>query len=211
MLNYELFDDEELQRLAVSGDELAEEQLTIRYMKVVEICSRPYFLIGGERKDLIQEGNVGLVSAIREYKPGVAASFRTFAKTCIKNSIISAIRKAASESNLAFSNCVSLDSLSELTTEESYISLLASGLSLKSPEEQVIASESEINSIELYSSFKDALSELEATVLDLYLKELSYQEIGEITGKSPKAVDNAIQRIRRKLAQILNSGDFSKS
>lgn len=200
--------DNELQQLSASGDKDAEEELTKRYLRVVRICSRPYFLVGGDSEDLIQEGMIGLLSAIRQYDSSREVSFKTFAEKCIRNRIISAVKSAASLKNQPLNDFVPIESLQ---SDESHISLLASGLNRKTPEEQVLASESEESSKTFYSSFKDTLSKFEATVLDEYLNGLSYQEISDITNKTSKAVDNAIQRIRRKLAQYLNSGDFSKS
>lgn len=208
MFNYRELDDNELQRLAVSGDRDAEEQLVVRYMRVVRICSRPYFLAGGDNEDLIQEGMFGLLSAIKQYDPSREASFKSFAETCIRNRIISVVKSAASIKNLPLNDFIPIESLE---SDESQISLLASGLNRKTPEEQVLASESEENSKYFYSSFVKQLSKLEASVLDKYLKGLSYREIAHETAKTEKAVDNAIQRIRRKLAHYLNSGDISIS
>lgn len=208
MFNYRELEDNELQRLAVSGDRDAEEQLVVRYMRVVRICSRPYFLAGGDNEDLIQEGMFGLLSAIKQYDPSREASFKSFAETCIRNRIISVVKSAASIKNLPLNDFIPIESLE---SDESQISLLASGLNRKTPEEQVLASESEENSKYFYSSFVKQLSKLEASVLDKYLKGLSYREIAHETAKTEKAVDNAIQRIRRKLAHYLNSGDISIS
>ncbi|MDO4815345.1 MAG: sigma-70 family RNA polymerase sigma factor [Bacillota bacterium] len=208
MLNYRELEDNELQHLATSGDRDAEEQLVVRYMRVVRICSRPYFLAGGDNEDLIQEGLFGLLSAIKQYDPNREASFKSFAETCIRNRIISAVKSAASIKNLPLNDFVPIESLE---SDESQISLLASGLNRKTPEEQVLASESEEDSKYFYFSFVKQLSKLEALVLDQYLKGLSYREIAHVTGKTEKAVDNAIQRIRRKLACYLNSGDISIS
>ena len=86
--------DEALWSLAASGDRIAEEALVMRYNRLVRVCARPYFLAGGDSEDLIQEGMVGLLNAIREYDPGKGSSFRTYAETCIRNRILSAIRAA---------------------------------------------------------------------------------------------------------------------
>lgn len=208
MFNYRELEDNELQRLAVSGDRDAEEQLVVRYMRVVRICSRPYFLAGGDNEDLIQEGMFGLLSAIKQYDPSREAAFKSFAEKCIRNRIISVVKSAASIKNLPLNDFIPIESLE---SDESQISLLASGLNRKTPEEQVLASESEENSKYFYTSFVKQLSKLEASVLDKYLKGLSYREIAHETAKTEKAVDNAIQRIRRKLAHYLNSGDISIS
>ncbi|MCF0137478.1 MAG: sigma-70 family RNA polymerase sigma factor [Oscillospiraceae bacterium] len=208
MLNYCELDDSELRRLAFHGDKNAEEQLVLRYMRTVRACARPYFLAGGDGEDLIQEGMFGLLSAIRRYDEDREASFKSYAETCIKNRIISAVKSAASVKHLPLNDFVPIESLQ---SDESQISLLASGLNRKTPEEQVLASESEETSKSFYSSFVKQLSKLEKTVLNKYLCGLSYREIARETGKSEKAIDNAIQRIRRKLALRINSGDFSIS
>jgi len=208
MLDYKVLEDSELQSLAVSGDREAEEQLVLRYMRIVRICSRPYFLAGGDAEDLIQEGMFGLISAIRQYDFSREASFKNFAETCIKNRIISVVKAAAGTKNLPLNESLPIDFFQ---SDESQDSILAFGLIRNSPEDQVIASESEEISKTLYSNIVKQLSKLEASVLSKFLDGLSYREIAAETGKTEKAVDNAIQRIRRKLARYLNSGEISIS
>lgn len=206
MFNYSTIDDNDLQRLAANGDSFAEEALVERYMRLVRICARPLFLAGGDSEDLIQEGMFGLLSAIRQYDPDQKASFKTFAEHCIKNRLLTAVKSASSTKHIPLNARVSLDAL---LSDESQTTSLAYAVSFqKSPEEQVLARE---NKMELQQSFKRCLSPMERNVLRLYLDGLSYQEIAEQTGKPIKAVDNAIQRIRRKLAQNLDSGVISKS
>lgn len=101
--------DEALCTLAASGDRIAEEALVMRYHRLVRICARPYFLAGGDSEDLIQEGMVGLLAAIREYDSGKAASFRTFAEVCIKNRLISVIKAAARDKHIPLNNYVSFE------------------------------------------------------------------------------------------------------
>ena len=206
MINYSELDDNRLQELAAVGDRQAEERLVVKYMRLVSRCSRPFFLVGGAPEDLIQEGMLGLLSAIRQYDPKQNAAFKTYAELCIKNRILSAVKTDSRLKHNPLNDGVPLDSL---LSEESQIPLLAyTELFRRTPEEQVLARE---NKMELQQSFKRCLSPMERNVLRLYLDGLSYQEIAEQTGKPIKAVDNAIQRIRRKLAQNLDSGVISKS
>ena len=193
--------DEQLQTLAVQGDTGAEDLLARRYIRLVRICARPYFLSGGDSEDLIQEGMLGLLYAIREYHPGKGASFHTFAETCIHNRIQSAIRSAARKKHAPLNDGVSLD---QFLSDDSQS--LGDAFIQRSPEEQVLARETET---ELLSASEKRLSPLEARVLSLYLGGLSYQEMAAETGRDPKAIDNAVQRIRKKLAN-LPSGDYSK-
>ena len=206
MINYSELDDNRLQELAAVGDRQAEERLVVKYMRLVRRCSRPFFLVGGAPEDLIQEGMLGLISAIRQYDPKQNAAFKTYAELCIKNRLLSAVKTDSRLKHNPLNDGLPLDLL---LSEESQIPLLAyTELFRRTPEEQVLARE---NKMELQQSFKRCLSPMERNVLRLYLDGLSYQEIAEQTGKPIKAVDNAIQRIRRKLAQNLDSGVISKS
>ena len=206
MINYSELDDNRLQELAAVGDRQAEERLVVKYMRLVRRCSRPFFLVGGAPEDLIQESMLGLLSAIRQYDPKQNATFKTYAELCIKNRLLSAVKTDSRLKHNPLNDGLPLDLL---LSEESQIPLLAyTELFRRTPEEQVLARE---NKMELQQSFKRCLSPMERNVLRLYLDGLSYQEIAEQTGKPIKAVDNAIQRIRRKLAQNLDSGVISKS
>ena len=101
--------DEVLCGRAAAGDRVAEERLVIRYNRLVRVCARPYFLAGGDSEDLIQEGMVGLLAAIREYDPSKAASFRTYAEVCIKNRLLSVIKAAARDKHTPLNNSVSFE------------------------------------------------------------------------------------------------------
>ncbi len=204
MLNYSQLEDNRLLVLSSGGDREAEEQLVIRYMRLVRICSRPLFLAGGTPEDLIQEGMLGLLSAIRRYDPDLNASFKTYAELCIRNRLFSAVKSATSKKHEPINDGQSLE---EILSDESKLPLLAyTEFFRRTPEEQVLARE---NKDELQKYFRKNLSQMESKVLDLYLQGLSYEEIAEQSGKTVKSVDNAIQRIRRKLAQNLNSGVIS--
>ena len=203
MIDFSSLPDTELQRLAVHGEREAEDALARRYMRLVRACSRPLFLAGGDSEDLIQEGTFGLVSAIRQYDPAHGVSFYTFAERCIRMRLLSAVRSASRLKHFPLNDGVSFEQLSE----DSATSLSAlPELFRYSPEELILARESKE---ELYSVLYACLSKLEISVLDLYLDGLSYCDIASRLGKDVKAVDNAVQRIRRKLARNLNLGDIS--
>ena len=192
--------------LAASGDRIAEEALVMRYNRLVRVCARPYFLAGGDSEDLIQEGMVGLLNAIREYVPGKGSSFRTYAETCIRNRILSAIRAAARDKHTPLNHYVSYETPLLDGNTDSY-PLSASRQPQQNPEDMLISREERR---ERLGTLKGQLSGFEAQILDLYLRGLSYVEIASEVDRSPKAVDNAVQRIRRKVAQHLSSGDFSQ-
>ena len=199
--------DEALCTLAASGDRIAEEALVMRYHRLVRICARPYFLAGGDSEDLIQEGMVGLLAAIREYDSGKAASFRTFAEVCIKNRLISVIKAAARDKHIPPNNYVSFETPLFSGNGDHYAYGAADQLQ-EDPEAILLGREA---FQERMRALEGQLSGFEASILRLYLNGLSYSEIAAEVNKSPKSVDNAVQRIRRKLAQHHSFGDFSES
>ena len=205
MENYSKASDIDLQALAAAGDRDAEETLATRYMYLVRACARPMFLAGGDSEDLIQEGTFGLVSAIRQFSPECDASFKTFAEHCIRMRLYSAIKSASRLKHFPLNDGVSFEQLSE--DPRAPLSAV-SEIFRRSPEDLVLARESKE---ELYTTFSQCLSKFEKRVLDLYLDGLSYREIGERLNKEAKAVDNAVQRIRRKLARNTSLGDISES
>ncbi len=198
--------DEVLCAKAACGDRFAEEALVMRYNRLVRICARPFFLAGGDSEDLIQEGMLGLLSAIRSFQAEKAASFRTFAEICIKSRLISAVRSAASGKHSPLNGYISFETPS-FDGSPDYISDVAC-LPQKNPEDVLISRE-ELQ--EQLNTAKDQLSGFEANVLSFFLEGLSYHEIAAQINRSPKSVDNAVQRIRRKLAQHFTSGDISES
>ena len=209
MIEYAELEDSALQKLAADGDSYAEEELVSRYMRLVRICARPLFLAGGESEDLIQEGMFGLLSAVRQYNNEHNASFKTFAEWCIRNRLRSAVKSASSLKHDPLNNRVPLESI--LSDESQTQAVACAELFQKSPEEQVLARENKKYTEQLYLSLVSMLSKYEKAVLTYYREGLSYKEIAKLTGKGDKAVDNAIQRIRRKTAQMLKSGDISNS
>ena len=196
--------DEDLCRLAGEGDRSAEELLVTRYTRLVRKIARPYFLIGGDSEDLTQEGMVGLIHAVREYDGTKEASFRTFAEICIRNRLYSVLRAAARDKHAPLNQSVPLDT--PFFDSNSYTSG-TNNLAQRNPEEFLIDRE---HTAALLSGVRKQLSEFEAKILGYYLDGLSCREIAETVGKPPKSVDNAVQRIRRKVAQQLLSGELSK-
>ena len=197
--------DELLCRMAREGDRQAEEALVSRYTRLVRTCARPYFLAGGDSEDLTQEGMVGLIKAVREYDADKEASFRTFAELCIRTRLYSALRMAGRDKHKALNQSVSLDTPD--FDSNSYTSG-TNNLAQRNPEDFIIDRE---HTAALLSGVRKQLSEFEAKILGYYLDGLSCREIAETVSRSPKSVDNAVQRIRRKVAQQLFSGEFSGS
>ena len=197
--------DNELQRLAANGDRAAEEALAGRYMQLVRVCARPLFLAGGDSEDLSQEGMFGLLSAIREYNPAQGVSFRSFAEHCIRMRLFSAVKSASRLKHLPLNDSMPLEQLSD--DPSSQLSA-APEIFRRSPEDLVLARESKE---ELKELCERRLSRLEKQVLELYLEGLSYRDIARRLQREDKSVDNAVQRIRRKLAQTLHPGDISES
>ena len=197
--------DNELQRLAANGDRAAEEALAGRYMQLVRVCARPLFLAGGDSEDLSQEGMFGLLSAIREYDPAQGVSFRSFAEHCIRMRLFSAVKSASRLKHLPLNDSMPLEQLSD--DPSSQLSA-APEIFRRSPEDLVLARESKE---ELKELCERRLSRLEKQVWYLYLEGLSYRDIARRLQREDKSVDNAVQRIRRKLAQTLHPGDISES
>ena len=197
--------DEDLCALAASGNREAEEVLVTRYNRLVRTCARPFFLVGGDSEDLTQEGMVGLIKAVREYDADKEASFRTFAEICIRSRLYSVLRAAARDKHSPLNQSVPLDT--PFLDSNSYTSG-TSHLAQRNPEEFLIDRE---HTAALLAGVRKQLSEFEAKILGYYLDGLSCREIAETVGKPPKSVDNAVQRIRRKVARQLQSGDLSGS
>lgn len=205
MENYSNLSDQELIQLVRAGNKTVEDQLAFRYSRLVKICSRPFFLVGGDGEDLIQEGMLGLLSAIREYDVSMNTSFKTYAEICVKRRIYSAIKMASRKKHEPLNEMISLD---DILSDEGMAKAGATGSTFRRiPEEQVLAQESADEIIQTYSR---CLSRFEIEIMELYLNGLSYSEISRSCGRSEKSVDNAVQRIRRKLARNLYLGEFSE-
>ena len=206
MTDYTQFSDQELIEKMRANDALAEDQLLSRYSRMVRVCARPLFLAGGDSEDLIQEGMMGLLSAIREYDLTSEIPFKAYAELCIRNRLYSAIKSAARLKHLPLNSGIPLDEILSVESQPQSASYPESGR--RTTEDQVLAKESEQ---ELRSAFSRCLSKFEHRVLELYLSGMSYADMAQETGKSEKSIDNAVQRIRRKLARLPNLSEFSES
>ncbi|XBX75046.1 RNA polymerase sporulation sigma factor SigH [Proteinivorax tanatarense] len=198
--NPEEMSDEELAVLACQGDEIATEVLINKYKNFVRSKARSYFLIGADREDIIQEGMIGLYKAIRDFKGDKLTSFKSFAELCVTRQIITAIKTATRQKHIPLNSYVSLNK--PIFDEESDRTLLdiISGIKITDPEELMISQE-EYSDIE--KKMAEILSGLERKVLMLYLEGKSYQEIAEELKRHVKSIDNALQRVKRKLERYL--------
>lgn len=202
-LSYNLAVDEEIIRDAKSGDELALEFLINKYKSFVRAKARTYFLIGADREDIIQEGMIGLYKAIRDFRGDKLSSFRAFAELCITRQIITAIKTATRQKHIPLNSYISLNK--PIFDEESDRTLLdiISEECTSDPEEMMINRE-ELAGIE--SKMGEILSSLEWKVLSKFLQGRSYQEIAVELDRHVKSIDNALQRVKRKLEKYLEEG-----
>ena len=194
--------DEALCQSVAQGDSQAETELVRRYSRLVRACARPLFLAGGDSEDLIQEGMLGLLTAIRSFDPGRDAAFRTFAEVCVRSRMLTAIRAAQGGKHAPLNHSVSYEPPLFDGTNAYLFS------SAESPEDVVIGREELRERLE---ALKGRLSKFEAQILPPYLSGLSCGEIAQRVGRTQKSVDNAIQRIRRKTALQISSGVSSES
>ena len=184
--------DEELIMRFRAGETSIEDYLMEKYKGLVRQKARAMFLIGGDTDDLIQEGMIGLFKAVRDFQPGREAAFATFAGVCIDRQLYSAIQSSNRQKHIPLNSYVSLNQ------EEEGSPIWE--LSVENPESIVIDQE---NARDLQQKFMGFLSPMERKVLDLYLRGEGYVEIARILNKSPKSIDNALQRIRSKIREAL--------
>jgi len=198
MLDEEIIDD------ARQGNNAALEYLINKYKSFVRAKARTYFLIGADREDIIQEGMIGLYKAIRDFRGDKLSSFRAFAELCITRQIITAIKTATRQKHIPLNSYVSLNK--PIFDEESDRTLMdiISEESISDPEELIINME-EFKGIE--DKMGEILSGLEWEVLSLYLEGKSYQEIADELDRHVKSIDNALQRVKRKLEKSLEEGE----
>ena len=195
--------DEEIIQSAKDGDINSLEYLINKYKSFVRAKARTYFLIGADREDIIQEGMIGLYKAIRDFRGDKLSSFRAFAELCITRQIITAIKTATRQKHIPLNSYVSLNK--PIFDEESDRTLLdvISEENISDPEEMMINRE-EFSGIEV--KMGEILSGLEWEVLSLYLQGKSYQEVAEELDRHVKSIDNALQRVKRKLEKYLEEG-----
>lgn len=198
--DYAHLEDEQLVELVHKGNGDALDYLIHKYRNFVRAKARAYFLIGADKEDIVQEGMIGLYKAIRDYKEDKLTSFKAFAELCITRQIITAIKTATRQKHIPLNSYISLDK--PIYDEESDRTLMdvISGAKVMDPEELIINQE-EFDHIEV--KMTELLSDLERKVLTLYLDGQSYQEISEELNRHVKSIDNALQRVKRKLERYL--------
>lgn len=202
---YDFKADEDIVEFVRIGDSEALEYLIHKYRNFVRAKARSYFLIGAEREDIVQEGMIGLYKAIRDFKGDKLASFKAFAELCITRQIITAIKTATRQKHIPLNSYVSLDK--PIYDEDSDRTLLdvICGSRVCDPEEMIINQE-EFYGLE--DKMSEILSDLERKVLMLYLDGRSYQEIAVDLDRHVKSIDNALQRVKRKLERYLEVRDL---
>ena len=201
---FDYLSDEDIVQAVHDNDSEALEYLINKYRNFVRAKARSYFLIGADREDIIQEGMIGLYKAIRDFRGDKLASFKAFAELCITRQIITAIKTATRQKHIPLNSYVSLDK--PIYDEESDRTLMdvICGSQVSDPEELVINQEEFIG---LEDKMSEILSDLERKVLMLYLDGRSYQEIAVDLNRHVKSIDNALQRVKRKLEKYLEVRD----
>ncbi len=192
--------DEEVVTLAQEADGTALEYLLNKYKNFVRSKARSYFLIGADHEDIVQEGMIGLYKAIRDFKPDKLSSFRAFAELCITRQIITAIKTATRQKHIPLNSYVSLNKpLYDEESDRTLLDVIIEGRATN-PEELLISQE---DLMSIRDKIDEVLSGLEQEVLAAYLDGESYQEIAENLGRHVKSIDNALQRVKRKLEKFL--------
>lgn len=181
--------DKQLLELINKGDSVALSVLLVRYKTMVNAIARPYFLIGGEYEDLVQEGMIGLYKAVISYNDFENTAFSSYAYSCIKSKILDVIKTANRDRHKALNNCIPISLYNESTS-----STLAN-----SAEE--VAIQNDINS-NILSKIQQVLNKQEQTLFFAYLEGKSYQELAAEFNKSYKAIDNALQKIKKKIKKV---------
>ena len=185
---------------AKAGDEKSLNHILKKYRNFVRSKAKPFFIVGADKEDILQEGMIGLFKAIRDYDEEKTVSFRAFAELCVTRQIITAVKTATRQKHIPLNSYISLNKpMSEEDPDKTLMDMMKN--SHISDPEQLIISKEEMKLIE--EKTKEMLSEFETRVLSLYLKGYSYNEISEKLYKHPKSVDNALQRIKRKFEKYL--------
>ena len=198
---YEEMTDEQIVQLAQAGEEPALVYLLNKYKNFVRSKARSYFLIGADHEDIVQEGMIGLFKAIRDYREDRLSSFRAFAELCITRQIITAIKTATRQKHIPLNSYVSLNKpIYDEESDRTLLDVITEGY-LANPEDVLINRE-DMSLIEV--RIAQSLSPLERQVLAKYLQGQSYQEISRDMKRQIKSIDNALQRVKRKLAKIMD-------
>ena len=192
--------DEQLIEQVHLGNSEALDYLITKYRLYVKAKARSYFLVGADKEDIIQEGMIGLYKAIRDFKGDKLSSFRAFAELCITRQIITAIKTATRQKHIPLNSSISLDKpIYDEESERTLMDVIISPMS-DNPEHLMIHQEEHML---LESKMNEVLSELEQKVLTRYLEGRSYYEISEELNRHVKSIDNALQRVKRKLERHL--------
>ncbi|WP_407668440.1 RNA polymerase sporulation sigma factor SigH [Ornithinibacillus halophilus] len=205
-LDIKTLDDDEIIELVHQGNGEALDFLIDKYKNFVRAKARTYFLIGADKEDIIQEGMIGLYKAIRDYNGDKLSSFKAFAELCITRQIITAIKTATRQKHIPLNSYVSLDK--PIYDEESDRTLLdvIAGSKAIDPQELLVNQE---NFGDMEVKLSELLSEFERKVLHLYLDGRTYQEMSEELKRHVKSIDNALQRVKRKLEQLIETNEIS--
>jgi RNA polymerase sporulation-specific sigma factor len=205
-IKYNELEDEEVVEAVHNGDSEALEFLIKKYRNFVRAKARSYFLIGADKEDIVQEGMIGLYKAVRDFREDKLTSFKAFAELCITRQIITAIKTATRQKHIPLNSYVSLDK--PIFDEESDRTLMdvISGAKIMDPEELIIHQE---EYVQIEIKMEELLSDLERKVLALYLDGQSYQEISEELNRHVKSIDNALQRVKRKLERYIDLREIS--
>lgn len=198
-MEFEKMSENDIINLAQKRENAAMEYLLEKYKPLVRQKTRKLFLIDGDKDDLIQEGMIGLFKAVRDYQVGKDAAFRTFADLCISRQLYSAIKKSNRLKNQPLNSYVSIysDEFSDADELAGDRTVISSGSdNIANPETIMIDRE---NAIDMQNKMFDKLSKMEREVLKRYLEGMTYQEIAADMEKSPKSIDNALQRIKGKI------------
>ncbi|MBE5786709.1 MAG: RNA polymerase sporulation sigma factor SigH [Clostridiales bacterium] len=201
--HFQSMQDEDVVVLAQQGDGQALAYLLNKYKNFVRSKARSYFLIGADHEDIVQEGMIGLYKSIRDFQPDRLASFRSFAELCVKRQIITAIKAATRQKHVPLNSYVSLNK--PLYDEESDRTLLDVIEGRVTNPEDLYISQEDLSRIQ--KQINEILSDLERQVLSAFLDGKTYQEISEMLGRHVKSIDNALQRVKRKLFKFLEDGE----
>ena len=197
-----LTDEEIVLKIKTAEGRAALDYLIHKYRNFVRAKARSYFLIGADREDIIQEGMIGLYKAIRDFRNDKLSSFRAFAELCVTRQIITAIKTATRQKHIPLNSYVSLNKpIYDEDSERTLLDVL-SGACIADPEELVISRE---EFIDIEAKMEEILSDLEWRVLMSYLDGKSYQEIADDLHRRVKSIDNALQRVKRKLEKYMDS------
>lgn len=206
-LQHNALADEQLLMQIKGGNNVALEQLINKYKNFVRAKAKTYFLVGADKEDIVQEGMIGLFKAIRDFKDDKLVSFKSFAEICVTRQIITAIKTATRQKHMPLNSYVSLNKpIFEEDGERTLLDTIDHDDNISDPE-QLFISKEELNRIE--GKINEILSPLELEVLHFYLQGKSYQEISLVLDKEVKSIDNALQRVKKKIEKFLEETNYN--